>query len=146
MSDGEEEVRADLAAALPRLTAVQIAEVSPKFRRELYGPGENIVRQGDPSNRFFVIIEGYAEVCHEALDGHIEVVDTRKQGEYFGEIGLLKDAPRSATVRAPRDSSVEVLALDHEDFDEMIGESRGTEAQVAREMIVRLIQLANFQD
>ena len=145
MTNSEEEFSADLAMALPRLTAAQIAEVSPKFSRETYSPREEIIHQGDPSNRFFVIIEGCVEVCHESLDGHVKVIDTRQQGEYFGEIGLLKDAPRSATIRAPEDAPVELLVLNRADFEELIDHSRGTEAQVARDMIVRLIQLANYQ-
>jgi CRP-like cAMP-binding protein len=137
--------RAALARALPRLTAEQIAEVSPKLKRLTYGPGEEIVRQGEPADRFYVLIRGQAEVFHQSLSGHVESIDVRQPGEYFGEIGLLHDSPRSATVRASRDGEVEVLAMDRADFREMIDHSRGTESQVARDMILRLIQLSDYQ-
>jgi CRP-like cAMP-binding protein len=135
----------DLARALPKLTPEQVAQVSPKLARETYSSGKEIIRQGETPDRFFIVIRGHAEVCHENLGGHIEVVDTRKPGEYFGEIGLLRNRPRTATVRAPKDAEVEVLALQRKDFEEMIDESRATETHVAREMILRLIHLADFQ-
>lgn len=135
-----------LARALPKLTPEQIAQVSPRFIRQTYAAGEEIIRQGETSDRFYVVIRGRAEVCHESLSGHIETIDVRKPGEYFGEIGLLKETPRTATVRAPADSEVEVLALDREAFEELIDDSRATESHVARDMIRRLISLADFQE
>ena len=84
-------------------------------------------------------------MLHENLSGETYLIATREQGDYLGEIGLLKDQPRSATVRAPEDSTVEVLAMGREDFNALIAESKGTEAQVAWKMIQRLIILADYQ-
>jgi CRP-like cAMP-binding protein len=134
-----------LARALPRLTAEQIEQVSPNLRRESYRSGEEIIRQGEPPDSFYIIIGGKAEVCHENLEGEVEVIDQRLPGEYFGEIGLLKDWPRSATVRAPLDGDVEVLAMGKDDFQELIDRSKGTESHVAMDMIRRLIQLSKHQ-
>ena len=135
----------ELAHALPRLTAEEIAQVSPKLVRETYEPGEVIMRQGESPDRFYIIIRGNVEVLHENLSGEISTIAVRKPGEYLGEIGLLKHQPRSATVRAAEESTVELLAMNREDFEELIDESRATESQVAREMIQRLIILADFQ-
>lgn len=135
----------DLARALPRLTAEQIAQLSPKFVRLTYAPGEIIIRQGDLPDRFYIMIRGRAEVWHEGLSGRTQPVETRSPGDYFGEIGLLHNRPRSATVRAAADSEVEVLALDRPAFQKLMDESRATEAQVALEMTQRLIRLADFQ-
>ena len=134
-----------LAHALPKLTAEQVAEVSPKLVRQTYEPGQVIINQGDPPDRFYIIIDGQAEVWHEGLSGQSGEIDTRKTGEYFGEVGLLQDRPRSATVRAPEDGQVEVLAMDRQDFLELMDESKATEMNVAQEMIQRLITLANAQ-
>lgn len=134
-----------LAHALPQLTAEQVAEVSPKFVRETFAPGEVIIQQGAAPDRFYIVIRGQAEVWYEDLEGRNEPVDRRIAGEYFGETGLLQNRPRSATVKAPSDSEVEVLAMDRQDFQEMIDESRATEMHVAQEMITRLIRLANVE-
>ena len=139
------EVDRDLARALPRLTAEQVAQLSPKFVRMTYGPGEVIIRQGDLPDRFYIMIRGRAEVWHEGLSGRTHTVEVRSPGDYFGEIGLLHNSPRSATVRAADEGEVEVLALEREAFQELIDESRATEAQVALEMTQRLIRLADYQ-
>jgi len=144
-SSDKQEIDRDLARALPRLTAEQIAQLSPKFIRMTYAPGEVIIRQGDLPDRFYIIIRGRAEVWHEGLSGRTHTVEFHAPGDYFGEIGLLHNSPRSATVRAADEGEVEVLALDREAFQELIDESRATEAQVALEMTQRLIRLADFQ-
>lgn len=135
----------DLARALPRLTREQIHQVSPRLVRQTFAGGEEIIRQGDVPDRFYIVIDGQAEVWHQNMSGESEVVDVRKPGEYFGEIGLLRNQPRTATVRAPADGEVEVLALERQDFEALLDDSRATESQIARDMIRRLIQLANFQ-
>jgi len=134
----------DLIRALPRLTPEQVAKVSPKLVRQTYGPGEIIIQQGDTPDRFYILISGRVEIVHEDLDGDVEIVDFRGSGDYFGEIGLLTDQPRTATVRVHQEDEVEVLAMNRQDFQEMIEKSKGTEAHVARDMIQRLISLANY--
>ena len=143
--DAEKEYEQDLAQALPDLTAEQVAEVSPHLKREIYAPGTVIIRQDDAPDRFYIVIRGQAEVWHENLSGESETVNVIKPGEYFGEIGLLQNQPRTATVRAPAATEVEVLAMDHQDFQVVMDESRATEMHVAQEMIKRLINLASAQ-
>lgn len=134
-----------LAQALPQLTAEQIAQVSPRFIRTTFAPGQIIIRQGDAPDRFYIVIRGQAEVLYEDLKGETETVDRRIAGEYFGETGLLQNRPRSATVIASPDSEVEVLAMDRLDFQELIAESKATEMHLAQEMIQRLIRLADAE-
>jgi MFS family permease len=71
--------------------------------------GDEIIRTGDHGDRFYVVSSGEVEVL---VDGR----PARREGEgsYFGEIALLRDVPRTATVRAASD--VELYALDREDF------------------------------
>ena len=71
--------------------------------------GEEVVRQGEPGERFYVIAQGELEVL---VDG--EVVRTQGPGEHFGEIALLRDVPRTATVHARGD--VLLYALERDDF------------------------------
>lgn len=70
--------------------------------------GDEIMRRGDPGDRFYVIVSG--EVAVE-LEGSETVLGP---GDYFGEIALLRDVPRTASVRAR--GEVEMLALEREDF------------------------------
>jgi MFS family permease len=73
------------------------------------GAGETVVRQDDPGERFYVVASGELEV---SVDG--TVIRRLYDGDYFGEIALLRDVPRTATVRARRDS--ELLTVGRDDF------------------------------
>jgi len=71
--------------------------------------GEEIIRLGDHGDRFYVVNSGEVEIL---VDG--EPPRREGEGEYFGEIALLRDVPRTATVRAASD--VDLFALDRDDF------------------------------
>jgi CRP-like cAMP-binding protein len=73
------------------------------------GPGDVVIRQGDPGDRFYLIESGAVEVL---VDG--EFVGELGAGESFGEIALLRDVPRTATVQAKED--LRLLALERDDF------------------------------
>ena len=136
-------VSLNLAKALPNLTSQQINEVSPYFETHRFLPGEVIIRQGDAAESFYIITEGRADVLHENLSGEQFIIDHREEGEFFGEIGLIQERPRTATVRAATGGVVEVLTLDQVSFTALMGDSRATEMTVAQEMIRRLIRIGS---
>ena len=69
--------------------------------------GKAVFRQGDPADRFYVIDTGAAEVV-----GDGRLVTTLGPGDGFGEIGLLRRVPRTATVRAATDLELQALTCD----------------------------------
>jgi CRP-like cAMP-binding protein len=71
--------------------------------------GTDVIRQGDVGDRFYVVDQGSFAVL---VDG--EQVNTLDEGAFFGEIALLYDVPRTATVRALGDAAV--WTLDQEEF------------------------------
>jgi MFS family permease len=88
----------ELLRALPPTTLEKLAARSVV---STVPGGEVIVRQGDPADRFYVIVSGEVEVF---VDG--APVRVSAAGECFGEMGLMRRAPRSATVRALNDVCV----------------------------------------
>lgn len=147
-SENEQDLQKDkeeLAKALPKLTPEQLSDVSPHLTHETYKAGQTIIRQGETPDRFYILVGGQVEIWHDDLDGDAHLVAKIGPGEYFGETGLLHDDPRTATVRVSAGGEAAVLALDRQYFKEMIEVSKATEAQVAREMIQRLIELSDYQ-
>ncbi|MEO8273861.1 MAG: MFS transporter [Chloroflexota bacterium] len=76
-------------------------------------PGEVVVREGDPGDRFYILAEGEVMV---SIRG--ESVGARGAGEHFGEIALLRSVPRTATVTAM--TPLRLIAIERERFLEAV--------------------------
>jgi NADH dehydrogenase len=86
-------------------------------RREYFEAGQVIFREGDRGDWLYIVTEGEVEVL-KSTPGEVEQPLRRLgPGECFGEIALVSDVPRSATVRAVSPSNV--LAVDREAFQAM---------------------------
>lgn len=100
------------------LPPTMLEQIAHKFEPRLAAAGEVIVREGEVSDRFYVIESGEVEVTQDG-----RVIRTEAAGDVFGEIGLLRDVPRTATVTAVTDT--ELLTLSREEFVAlMAGERR----------------------
>jgi MFS family permease len=92
--------------------------------------GEVVLRQGDDSDRFYIIESGRVEVT----DGDDQVLREEGPGDYFGEIGLLRDVPRTATITAIVPTVL--LALLRKEFlDAVTGQ--GEARRLAEEVVAR---------
>ena len=128
-ADGGEQVtdfRRDLVysvfGALPEQRAAAIAG---RLGRAMLPAGTTIVRQGGPAEKFFIVVDGMVDVIRE--DGGSErVVATLGPGEFFGEVAILRDMPRTATVRAV--TAVSLLTMDNGTFRSLVAQSLGITA------------------
>lgn len=112
------------------LSRARLEDLATRLTRESAPAGTIVLRQGEESDRFLVIVSGRVDVT---ADGRL--LRTEGPGEYFGEIGLLRDVPRTATVTATEDT--ELLCLSRDDFLEAVsGEESRSEADaiVARRL------------
>ncbi len=102
----------DLLRAIPILAPLP-EQVLERLARALVrvelAPGEAAIRQGEAGDRFYIIESGSVNVTRDGRE-----IATLGQGESFGEIALLRDVPRTATVAAA--TEVVLLALDRRHF------------------------------
>jgi NADH dehydrogenase len=83
--------------------------------REHFGPDEVIFREGDRGDRLYVVVDGEVAVVQETPGGAETVLRTLGPGESFGEIALIRESPRSATVKSR--TGVNVLTVDRDAFN-----------------------------
>jgi len=95
---GEEELRGVLATVTPRS----------------YDRHQFIVRQGDPGETFFILVEGSVSVCRVAQDGRETILAILKEGDFFGEMAMFDSSLRSASIKSL--THVEVGAIRQADF------------------------------
>lgn len=117
---------------------VQLVDtVGAEVRSVHHSAGDVIARAGGPADKFMVIVDGEVEVIPEA-EGEAPVVIG--PGRFFGEMAILRDEPRTATLRAKTD--VTVLAMERDAFRDMVAQSLGTTADFNQLIASRLKSLA----
>ena len=124
---------------LPRDYAQLNVSPSERITREHFEAGEVIVRQGDPGDCMYVMIDGEVEVVQQQAEGGECVVATLTQGAWFGEMALFNEEPRGATVRTL--TTVNVLSVDRRTFQTLV-------AHIAplRDAFERLMQHREAED
>jgi MFS family permease len=107
---------------LPLFAGIPASRVEAALRRVVEVPvtaGEPVVRQGDPADRFYIIESGSFTVTQAGPSGEPVVLRQLGPDAVFGELGLLNQTPRTATVTASTDGLL--LALDRDDFLALVG-------------------------
>jgi ABC-type lipoprotein export system ATPase subunit len=132
LSDGEV-IDEYLAAAFPSLSETQLIAATRQLKPQVYHAGDVIIEEGEPPDKFYIVSQGAVEVLLREPDGQQISVARLKEGQYFGEIALLRGGARIATVIAdPGHHRVEVLTLAKDAFTDMIGASPETKEEVHR--------------
>jgi len=103
--------------------------------RVTYAPGQIIVRQGEVGDAAYVVLSGQAEVLVDSDNGQIKVADLQPNA-IVGEIAILSNQTRTATVRAT--TSVETLRIRKDHFLRMLGEYPEMTVEIMRVLADRL--------
>ena len=113
----------EILALVPLFKSLEPSELERLARATqtvAFRPGETIVEIGDPGKSLFVIVEGQVQVLYPARSSDFELARLGA-GDFFGEMALLNDKPRSATVRAM--TAVQTIKLEKESFRSIILEA-----------------------
>jgi CRP-like cAMP-binding protein len=125
----------DEVAAMPLFRDLSPAELDVLLARMLLlevSVGQPIIRQGERGDRFYVVRSGALSV--ERDGEHLALLEA---GEAFGEIALLLDVPRTATITAVEPTSL--LALEASDFRDILAGYLGRAAELERLSHLRLL-------
>lgn len=115
------------------LSASQIADIAALLSGRLAAPGEVIFREGDTADSVYFIVSGEVQVMTAQRSFRLG------SGDFFGEIALLHEGRRTATVTAL--TSCQLLVLDRKDFYGLLGRDQGIRDTVTRVAEERLQQL-----
>ena len=138
ISDGEV-VNEYLVQALSTLTQDQLVEISRNIKPQIFQPESAIIRQGEKGDKFYILLNGKADVYINTPGGSELQVNQLKPGQYFGEMALLGNRTRAATVKASGDGPVSVAALDEKAFNFLVNDSRSL-----REELIGLVEKRNM--
>jgi putative ABC transport system ATP-binding protein len=128
----------DVLASIPMFASLdrsRLKLLSFASERFSFDEGTEVFRQGETGDAAFVVIDGKVDVVLETSDGPKTLV-TMGRNDMFGELALLCDAPRTATMRAASDLSVMSIAKDI--FFKLISEDQNVSAQLTRSVADRL--------
>ncbi|MBY0585871.1 ATP-binding cassette domain-containing protein [bacterium] len=126
--------RVDVLSKLPPAT---LAELSQKMMEERFPAGSWIIRQGNEGDKLYLMKSGSAEVVKEEL-GKMQTLRQLTPGDVFGEISLITNRPRTASVRAVND--IHCLSLTKEDFDKAMDTSQSFKDRLLQVFFSRRFQ------
>jgi len=129
-----------LFSTLHRVDLTQIGLVTEERR---YEAGAVIVNQGEPGNELFIIASGDISVVVDSSDGTRKIVAQRGRGECVGEMAIVHQEIRMASLIA--NSEVLLLALSRDNFSTIIRDRPDTSIAVTRTLAERLIEATKYE-
>jgi CRP/FNR family transcriptional regulator, cyclic AMP receptor protein len=124
--------RAPLFEGLSKKELTQLARVSEDME---IPEGRTLTKEGEIGHEFFVILEGETQVKRKGRS-----LGTRGAGDFIGEIALLEQTPRTATVTAK--TPLRVFVLTSKDFHHLLEENPNVERKVLRALAKRVADLS----
>ncbi|WRT65593.1 uncharacterized protein IL334_002538 [Kwoniella shivajii] len=97
------------------------AKIADVLESRTFSEGEDVIKQGEAGDDFFLIESGSAVAIKKGDDGRESVVKRLVKGDYFGELALLNRQTRAATVRAEGPDNLKVAALGEQAFTRLLG-------------------------
>lgn len=94
------------------------SQISEAFKDAKFKAGDCIIKEGDEGRDLFFLVDGQC-FAQKNIDGSLKEVKDYKTGDYFGELALLRNEPRAASIIARTD--VSTVSIDRHAFKRMLG-------------------------
>ena len=124
--------------AFPGIKPDEIVELIANSQVHSYMPGAVLCRENAVEDRFYMILDGEAEVTKIINNNESRLLKTLAPGDFFGEMALIHNSPRAATVTAK--SALTTLELDKNAFDRVLQKSTSIAMAMVSEISNRLRQ------
>ncbi|MEW5814420.1 MAG: HD domain-containing phosphohydrolase [Spirochaetota bacterium] len=111
-------------------------QITQFAKEKKFLPGDVIVREKTLTDTFCIIKNGKVEITKKFMDGDEMVLTVMNEGDFFGEMALLDQSPRSATVRALVETTI--LELSRDDFESLLHNAPALAYAIMRELGKRL--------
>ena len=113
------------------LSPTELLNIAQKMKREQFGKGEAVFRQGDEGDKFYLISEGEVDVLiQKPNEADPRVINHLSSGAFFGEKALLSGDPRSASIAATVPTTL--YALGKQDFQSALAASGSFNEQLRK--------------
>jgi len=106
-------------ALISSIDAYERSQIADALVSEDFKKGDSIVRQDEPGDKFYIVEEGQLYASKSTSSGTMRVMEY-KSGDYFGELALLKNQPRAASVVVESETA-KVLSMSRVSFSKMLG-------------------------
>jgi len=124
--------------AFPGIKPDEIEELIANSQVHSYMPGAILCRENAVEDRFYMVLDGEAEVTKNINNNESRLLKTLAAGDFFGEMALIHNSPRAATVTAK--SALTTLELDKNAFDRVLQKSTSIAMAMVSEISNRLRQ------
>lgn len=124
-----------------KLSSTEVETLAERLVMRQFSSGQIIFHHGDPGGLLYLITKGKVKITHSTPDGHEALLAILGQGDFFGELALLDDSPRSATAEAIE--KTEALTLHREDFIRYIKENPDFSLHVLHTLAQHIRRLNN---
>lgn len=122
--------------AFPGIKPGEVEELIANCQVKAYPSGTTLCRENEVEHVFYMILEGEVKVTKLVNAAEIRLLKTLSAGDFFGEMAIIHNAPRAATVTTT--SPVVVLELDKKSFDRVLEKSSSIAMAMVREISSRL--------
>lgn len=116
------------------LTDEEMEFVYNMLGRKILSPKEALFLEGESGDKFYLIESGTISICIEIEGVGVEELASLKRGDFFGEMALIDDAPRSASAVAR--NTVKLLFLDKDDFFKLIEENITIANKILKSLVI----------